>query len=113
MTETNMTTESVLQFVGKVGDTPKLQHRVDGLNGDLGGLRKLATEAGYEFTPQEWLATVSELRDGGELSGDALQGVVGGMSGAGASYSPTIGDVQARFACFPPIGTRIDVTSGR
>jgi len=108
-----MTTESVLQFVGKVGEVAKLQQQVDGLNGDLDGLVKLAAETGCKFTPQEWIATVSALRDGSELSVDALQAVVGGTVNTGASYAPTAGDVQARFACFPPIGTAIDVTKGR
>lgn len=108
-----MTTESVLRFVSKVGAAPELQRRVDGLEGNLAALVRLATEAGFEFTQQEWMATVSGLSDQAELSGEALDQVVGGAIGAAPSYAPSASDVQARFACFPPIGTKIDVTSGR
>lgn len=107
-----MTTESVLQFVKKVGASPNLQQQLDSLNGDLDGLVKLAAQAGNEFTPNQWMETVTALRAGDELNGEQMNQVVGGVTTVNATYAPSMADINARFACFPPIGT-IDVMKGR
>ena len=105
-----MATQSVLDFVGMVGRAPDLQRKVDGLDGNLSGLVDLAATAGFRFTQEEWMDTVSGLLDKNELGLDALGKVVGGMT---ATTQSTVGDVSARFACFPPIGSVKDLTGGR
>lgn len=104
-----MSTEGVMRFVTMVSNQAELQHHVDALNGDLPGLVRLASANDCQFSAQDWIDTVTALRDRDELSDEALDKVVGGTTSTTAS----LGDFSSRFACFPPIGTSINLGASR
>jgi len=100
-----MSTENALRFVIKVRNEADLQHHVDALNGDLSALVRLADANDCRFSAQDWIDAVTTLQEAEELTDESLDRVVGGTMGASAIVGASFGDVSARFACFPPIGS--------
>jgi predicted ribosomally synthesized peptide with nif11-like leader len=68
-----MSANTIQAFVQAVNKDSQLQGRVAALNGNVEGLVKLAADAGYSFTAQDWRTAVS-----GELSEGDLDTVSGG-----------------------------------
>lgn len=85
--ELSMSRTIVLAFVQKLDNDAGLHQKAIALQGDVDGLVRLAAQAGYTFTAQDWQEA---QREPGELSEDDLNNVAGG-AGSRASATGNVG----------------------
>jgi predicted ribosomally synthesized peptide with nif11-like leader len=76
-----MSRETAAAFIQRLNNDISLQKKLSGLaQGDVNGLLRIAGEAGFRFTIEEWLAAVrTGLGGTGELTEVELEQVVGGV----------------------------------
>ena len=75
-----MSKESVLAFLSKANGDADLQKQTKRVEGNLGKLIRVAGNAGFTFTAEDWNAAIADLAAQGsdELNEKTLDQVVGG-----------------------------------
>ena len=80
-----MTTKQALQFMLKLKSDPNLEQRFRELGDDDAGVRTLAQEAGFDFSPEAWQAALGAVS--GELGEAELDRVSAGGEPTAATWS--------------------------
>ena len=95
-----MSQEMAMAFISRVSEDSSLQSKLASITGNVEGLRKVAADAGFNFTTQEWrAAAVRAFSD--ELGDDELEQIAGGLNSSQSWLSgflptfnaPTMGDL--------------------
>ena len=88
-----------MAFISRVNEDSKLQSKLVTITGNVEGLRKVAADAGFQFTTQEWRAAAISAFSG-ELDDAELEQMAGGinkpvwLSGFLPGFNaPTMGDL--------------------
>src|SRR5689334_8832784 len=75
-----MSQEMALAFIEQVNRDTRLQTKLVTQTGNIQGLIRIASEAGYQFTPDDWRAVIRRVSSH-ELNDEELE-VVGGAGSA-------------------------------
>jgi predicted ribosomally synthesized peptide with nif11-like leader len=90
-----MLNQAVLSFLNKAENDATLKNRLSGIGPDE--ISKLAGESDYNFTGDDWAATLS-----GILAGEINEGDLGQVAGGGGTLQPSLGISQTSLKLLLP-----------
>jgi predicted ribosomally synthesized peptide with nif11-like leader len=85
-----MSMEMALSFINKVNYDSTLQSKLAVIAGNVDGLIKVATEAGFNFSPDDWYEAATTAFSP-ELSEDELELIAGGAGQSGIPAASWVG----------------------